>query len=347
MARSAPTIRDVATRAGVSATTVSHVLNGTRRVLPETEARVRDAMSALGFRANALARSMRHGQTYTVGIVQPDIANPFFADVARALEDAMFAQGYSAIFCNTDRDPMKEARYVDVLLSKQVDGLVLISAGGASERLRDLALGGPPMVLVDRDIEGMGVSTVMVDDHDGGRQAGRFLLGLGHRRMAVIGGPDRLRPSARRLSGFEEALAEHAVGLDPRMVVQGDFRAESGHEAMRQLLRLGVPVDAVFAENDLMALGAIRALHEAGLGVPVDVSVMGFDDIAVGLGVSPTLTTVAQPIEDIAATALRLLFDRLRDPDAPPERVVLPVALVARDSCAPRAASVGGSGRSV
>ena len=150
-----------------------------------------------------------------------------------------------------------------------------------------------------------------------------------------------------RHAWFQEALAEHAVTLDPRMVVQGDFRAESGHEAMRQLLRLGVPVDAVFAENDLMALGAIRALHEAGLGVPVDVSVMGFDDIAVGLGVSPTLTTVAQPIEDIAATALRLLFDRLRDPDAPPERVVLPVALVARDSCAPRAASVGGSGRSV
>lgn len=328
------TIRDVATRAGVSVTTVSHVLNATRRVLPETEARVREAVDALGYRTNAVARSMRHGQTYTVGIVQPDIANPFFADLTRALEDVMFANGYSAIICNTDRDPTKEARYLDVLMSKQVDGLILISAGDSPDHLRAVTLGGPPTVLVDRDFEELGMSTVMVDDFDGGYQAGHHLLGLGHRAMSVIGGPDRLRPSARRLDGFRVALAEAGVDLPPEAIVQGDFRAVSGYRAMRGLLNSENAVQAVFAENDLMALGAIRAVHDAGLRVPRDVSVMGFDDIAVCQSLSPMLTTIRQPIDAIAATTHRLLFDRMRDAEVAPERVMLPVELVVRDSCA-------------
>ena len=141
------TIRDVADRAGVSATTVSHVLNGTRRVEPETVSRVTQAIEELGYRPNAVARSMRHGQTYTIGIVIPDVANPFFADLARAIEDVAFAAGYSAIFCNSDGDERKEARYVEVLLSKQVDGLILISAGQSSDRLRHVVEAGPPMVV--------------------------------------------------------------------------------------------------------------------------------------------------------------------------------------------------------
>ena len=150
---------------------------------------------------------MRHGQTYTIGIVIPDVSNPFFADLARAIEDVTFAGGYSAIFCNSDGDEGKEARYLDVLLSKQVDGLLLISAGQSSERLRRVVETGPPMVIVDRELDDLGVSQVMVDNHEGGRLAGRYLVGLGHRRIGVIVGPDILRPSARRLDGFRAELA--------------------------------------------------------------------------------------------------------------------------------------------
>jgi LacI family transcriptional regulator len=336
VAKETLTIRDVADRAGVSATTVSHVLNGTRRVEPETARRVLDAVAEMGYRPNAVARSMRHKQTYTVGIVQPDISNPFFADLARALEDAMFANGYSAIFCNSDRDADKEARYLEVLLSKQVDGLLLISAADASDRVRAIAQQGFPMVVVDRELEGLRVSTVMVDNESGGLLAGRYLVGLGHRRLAVIGGPDRLRPSARRLDGFRTALAEVGLDVAAGSVIQGDFRAESGHDAMRRLLASDTPPEAVFAENDMMAIGAIRAVQEAGRRVPEDISIMGFDDIVMGQAIDPTLTTVAQPIDDITTHAVRLLFDRLRDPDGEPEQVMLPVELIVRGSCAPR-----------
>ena len=327
------TIRDVAERAGVSATTVSHVLNRTRRVDAGTVARVTRAIDELGYRPNAVARSMRHGQTYTIGVVIPDVSNPFFADLARAIEDLTFAGGYSAIFCNSDGDEGKEGRYLDMLLSKQVDGLLLISAGQSSERLRRVVETGPPMVIVDRELDDLGVSQVMVDNHEGGRLAGRYLVGLGHRRIGVIVGPDILRPSARRLDGFRAELAVVGADLSDDLITRGSFRSREGRTAMRSLLRLPERPTAVFAENDLMAFGAMGAIHDAGLRIPDDISIMGFDDVAFSELSTPGLTTVSQPLPQVAATAMRLLFERLRDRTLPPTRVVLPVSLVERSSC--------------
>ena len=327
------TIREVAERAGVSATTVSHVLNGTRRVDPGTVTRVTRAIEELGYRPNAVARSMRHGQTYTIGVVIPDVSNPFFADLARAIEDATFAGGYSAIFCNSDGDEGKEARYLDVLLSKKVDGLLLVSAGQSSERLRHVVDTGPPMVIVDRELDDLGVSQVMVDNHEGGRLAGRYLVGLGHRRIGVIVGPDILRPSARRLDGFRAELAAAGADLPDDLVARGSFRSREGRAAMQSLLRLPERPTAVFAENDLMALGAMGAIHDAGLRIPHDISIMGFDDVAFSELSTPGLTTVSQPVPQMAATAMRLLFERLHDRTLAPTRVVLPVSLVERRSC--------------
>jgi LacI family transcriptional regulator len=329
------TIRDVAQRAGVSTTTVSHVINGTRKVEPSTTSRVRAAIEELGYRPNALARSMRRGSTHTVGVVLPDIANPFFGDLARSLEDHMFEAGYSAIICNSDGDTVKEGRYLDVLLSKQVDGLLLVAASQPSEGLIDLVRQGTPTIVVDRELDDISVSQVLVANRQGGLLAGRHLLTLGHRDFGVIAGPGSLGTSARRLEGFEAALAEAAVELPEARVFRGDFRAASGRVAMDGWLRSGHSPTAVFAENDLMAIGALSAAHAAGLDVPGDVSVVGFDGIAFGVDVTPPLTTVSQSIEDMAAAATELLFERLGDRDAAPRLVELPVTLSIRGTSGP------------
>jgi len=329
------TIRDVAERAGVSTTTVSHVVNRTRKVDPGTAARVEAAIDELGYRPNALARSMRRGRTHTVGIVIPDIANPFFGDLARSLEDHMFERGYSAIICNSDGDAEKEARYLDVLLSKKVDGLLLIAASQSSDGLGQIVAKGPPTIVVDRELDELPLSQVMVENRHGGYLAGRHLLELGHRDIGVIAGPGGLGTSARRLEGFQSALEEAGIKLLKERVFRGDFRAASGRAAMDGWLQQGNRPTAVFAENDLMAVGTLSAAHSAGLDVPDDLSVVGFDGIAFGADVTPPLTTVAQSTDDVAAAAIELLFERLRDADAPTRLVELPVELAVRESCGP------------
>lgn len=329
------TIRDVAAQAGVSTTTVSHVVNGTRKVDAGTAARVEAAIRELGYRPNALARSMRRGRTHTVGIVLPDISNPFFGDLARSLEDHMYAAGYSAIICNSDGDSAKESGYLEVLLSKKVDGLLLVAASQPSEHLRHLVETGPPTVVVDRELGELPVPQVLVDNHRGGYLAGRHLLELGHRDIAVIAGPSATGTSARRLEGFHHAIDEAGVPITEERIFRGDFRAASGRAAMEGWLQSSSPPTAVFAENDLMALGALSAAHAAGVEVPDAVSVVGFDGIAFGADVTPGLTTVAQSTNEVAATAIELLFERLRDPLAVPRRVELPVSLLVRGSSAP------------
>ncbi len=329
------TIRDVARRAGVSTTTVSHVINRTRKVDAITAARVEAAIGELGYRPNALARSMRRGRTHTVGVILPDIANPFFGDLGRWLEDALFEAGYSAIICNSDGDERKESRYLDVLLSKKVDGLLLIAASQPSEQLRHLVDIGPPTIVVDRELDDLPVSQVMVANYDGGYLAGRHLIELGHRVVGVIAGPGSLGTSAKRLDGFRTALRDAGLAIDASHVERGNFRAAGGRTAMEALLALAPRPSAVFAENDLMALGALSAAHAAGLDIPADLSVVGFDGIAFSADVTPPLTTVLQSTTAIAATAVDLLLDQLRNARAIPRQVELPVALAVRGTSAP------------
>jgi LacI family transcriptional regulator len=260
----------------------------------------------------------------------PDIANPFFGDLARWLEDALFEADYSAIICNSDGDDHKESRYLDVLLSKKVDGLLLIAASQSSERLRHLLDSGPPTIVVDRELDGLPVSQVMVANHHGGFLAGQHLLELGHRDVGVIAGPGGLGTSARRLEGFRAAFAAAGVTIRPGRITRGDFRAASGRVAMEALLSQDPPPSAVFAENDLMALGALSASHTAGLDIPADISVVGFDGIAFGADVTPPLTTVSQSTRGVANAAVELLFDQLRDPKTPPRQIELPVTLTVR-----------------
>lgn len=331
------TIRDVAERAGVSITTVSHVINRTRKVEPATAAKVEAAIDELGYRPNALARSMRRGTTQTVGVVIPDIANPFFGDLARSLEDHMFEAGYSAIICNSDGDEDKESRYLEVLLAKQVDGLLLVAASHPSDGLVGIVERGTPTIVVDRELDDLAVSQVMVANRDGGELAGQHLLELGHRDIGVIAGPGSLGTSARRLDGFRAALEDADLTLPAARVWRGDFRAASGRAAMERWLESDDPPTAVFAENDLMAIGALSAAHGAGIDVPAQLTVVGFDGIAFGAEVTPPLTTVAQSADDMARVAIELLLERVRDAEAEPRTVVLPVSLTVRGSSAPPA----------
>jgi LacI family transcriptional regulator len=331
---SVATIRDVAHHAGVSVTTVSHVVNNTRPVEPETQARVRVAIEELGYRPNLLARGLRRRKTNTIGLLVPDNSNPFFAEVARAIEDTGFEQGYSVILCNSDMNEAKQDAYLSVLLAKQVDGLLLISSGDSPDPVRRIMQAGVPVVVVDRELGDLPVDQVLVDNEQGGYLAGCHLVALGHTRIGYIAGPSDIRPSRGRVEGLQRALREAGLELDPEAIARGDGRYAGGERAMRELLARGGNLTAVFAYNDLMAIGAVAALRRAGLRVPEDISVIGFDDIPQAATTVPAITTVAQPTADLGRVSARLLLDRLTaDSEWEPSRVLLQTSLVERESC--------------
>jgi len=331
------TIKDVAQLAGVSITTVSHVINETRFVSDELRTSVLAAVEELNYRPNVLARSLRRGETKTIGLIVPDNSNPFFAEVARIVEDVGFENGYSVILCNSDGNADKEAAYINVLITKQVDGVIFIAAGGKQEHLRELMAQHIPVVVADRDIPQTLADVVLVNNEQGGYDAARYLITLGHRRVACIAGPSDVSPSADRVHGYRRALRESGIPVAQELIVSGDFRSPSGETAMAQLLRLDEPPSAVFACNDVMAIGALRAVRSAGLQVPGDVSIIGFDDISSASAVSPALTTIAQPIVELATQAAQFLISRIQNGQEgrSGQRIVLDTELVVRNSCAP------------
>jgi LacI family transcriptional regulator len=326
------TIREVAESAGVSYATVSHVINNTRLVSPETRERVLAAMAELNYRPNALARSLRQGKTNTIGLVLPDSANPFFAEISRCIEDETFKKGYSVFLCNTELDIQRELFYVDVLSKKQVDGIIFVAAGDQADSLDFLVSRNMPVVMIDRDVPNVEVDAVLTDHRLGGYLATRHLLELGHTRIACIAGPSSITPSAERIIGYRKALEEAGLPYDEKLVLRGDYHAQSGMDITHTILRMDPRPTAIFALNDLMALGALRAAAEAGCSVPSDLAVVGYDDLELSHFTNPPLTTIAQPKTEIGAQAVDLLVDRMSRKDRPPSRVVLPPELIVRRS---------------
>ena len=333
--RKRPTQADVADLAGVSQTTVSHVLNNVDIAIPEeTRKRILDAVDELGYIPNLMARSLRSGETSTIGMIVPDSANPFFAEVARGVEDTSFKQGYSVILCNSDGDLDKELLYSNVLTEKQVDGILFIAAGLSKEHVQALQRRRMPLVVVDREISGIAIDSVLTDNTRGGRLAIRHLLELGHRRIGCIQGPSDLSPSADRVIGYRQALDEARIPVDEDIIVRGDFQHESGYQATRQLLAKSPPPTAVFACNDLMAVGAISAAVEMGYRVPTDLSVVGFDDLPLARFANPSLTTIVQPKYEMGTIAATMLLERIRDLEGSPRRKMLDTNLLVRQSTA-------------
>lgn len=331
------TINDIAVRAGVSISTVSRVVNQSVRVDPATEERVHEAIQALGYRPNLLARSFRRKITHTIGLLVPDNSNPYFAEMARVIEDAGFAEGYSVILCNSDLSEVKQTRYIDVLLAKRVDGIIMTSTGLIPELddgrdVERIQHAGVPFVVIDRDLDGSPVDQILVDNHEGGYLAARFLLEHGHRAIACVVGPSDLTPSAGRIAGFRRALREAGLDLPADALVRGNGRHDGGACAVSELLARGIDFTAIFAFNDEMAIGVIGALQRAGRQVPRDVSVVGFDDIPYAAAVFPAVTTIAQPIAEMGRMGLTLLLDRIRDPTSEPRRILLSTQVKERES---------------
>jgi LacI family transcriptional regulator len=326
------TIREVAESAGVSYATVSHVINNTRLVSPETRERVLAAMDALNYRPNALARSLRQGKTNTIGLVLPDSANPFFAEISRGIEDEAFKKGYSVFLCNTELDTQRELFYVDVLSKKQVDGIIFVAAGDQPDSLDYLLRRRMPVVMIDRNVPNVEADAVLTDHQLGGYLATRHLLQLGHTRIACIAGPSSITPSAERIIGYRKALAEASIPYEEKLIIRGDYHAQTGMDITNSILKMDSPPTAIFAMNDLMALGALRAAAEAGCSVPQDLAVVGYDDLEIARFTNPPLTTIAQPKKEIGTQAVNLLVDRMSQRSRPPSRLVLPPELIVRRS---------------
>lgn len=331
------TMNDVARVADVSIATVSHVINGTRFVSPERAERVLAAMRELDYTPDATARSLRVGRTHTIGLVIPDNSNPFFAELARRTEEAGFDAGYTTILGNSGERPERERQYVSTLLSKRVDGLIIAPFRAVDPPLkRLLAKAAIPIVVIDRDDVIPAADAVLHDDAGGGRQAAEHLLELGHASIACVAGPTHHGPGPGRLEGFLSTLRERGVTIGEDAIVRGDYHFEGGRAATAELLERGGSFTAVFAANDLMAAGAIRELLAHGRAVPDDVSVIGFDDAPLAEMTSPALTTVRQPLDEMADTAVSLLLARLNDPAVEPRgHHLLATSLVVRDSTAP------------
>ncbi|MFI1730056.1 LacI family DNA-binding transcriptional regulator [Streptomyces acidicola] len=324
-------IKDVAAEAGVSVATVSRVLNDHPSVSQEARTRVLAAVEALGYRPNAVARSLRTDQTHTLGLVISDVMNPYFTELARAVEEEARALGYSVIFGNADERRDLQDHHVRTLLDRRIDGLLVSPTDGGSPLMLDAVRSGTPMVFVDRWIAGVDVPVVRADGRQAVRDLVAHLHGLGRRRLAIIAGPAATTTGRERVEAFREALRAYDLELPDDHIGQGDFQAESGRRATERFLDLPEPPEVVFAADNLMALGVLDAVRARGLRIPEDIGLAAFDDIPWFVHTDPPITAVAQPTRELGRAAVRALVDRIEG--RTPKSVTLPARLVVRRSC--------------
>ena len=321
-------LSEVAAHASVSPATVSRVLNGDPRVGASYRERVLRSVAELGYRPNQLARNLRRQRSGAVGVVVPDIENPHFGEMVRSLEDHAFHAGYRVLVCNTDETPEKQQAYLQTMIDERVLGVVISPSdpsGREISTLLDLAI---PVVAFDREVADARADAVLADNIGASRVATRVLLEEGHTEIAFVGGRVKVETGAERLAGYEMAMRE--AGL-PTRCVDGGFRMETGEAAVGRLLEGDRP-SALVVANNLMTLGALRAIRAAGLRVPRDVAVVGIDDPAWAALVDPPLTTLAQPVRRMTADAMELLLQRVTGAREAPRRIVHPFELRPRDS---------------
>ena len=338
------TLRDVARLAGVHPGTASRALNqATRRLVgSDTLQRIEDAARQLDYRPDHLARSLKTRRSSVIGVVLPDLTNPFFPPIVRGIEDRLAAAGYAPLIGNTDNDEHREGIVLSRLEARQVDGLIVATARRIHPVLVETARSGLPIVLVNRVIDGHGLPSVSVDDSAGIRAAVAHLAELGHRLIAHLAGPQDVSTGAGRYRGFRSGIAAAGLEDDPELVVfAATFSEAAGYDGACQLLGRARPT-AIVAANDLLALGCLRAFAGLGLECPADVSLSGFNDMPFVDRLSPPLTTVGLPHYDLGTYAADLVLERIAEPDGPVKALFLPPALVVRSSTGPPPAHAGG-----
>jgi len=328
-------IRDVALAAGVSVGTVSNVLNRPEAVSEQTRRRVQEAIAALGFVRNESARQLRAGSSRTIGLVVLDIANPFFTDVARGVEDAVNAEGLAVILCNSDDRPEKEAAYLDVLAEQRVQGVIITPTAQLSPALESLRQRGVPVVLLDRRASDPDHCSVAVDDVHGGRLAAEHLLERGHRRIAFVGGSSGLPQIQERHDGVEQAVRETSGSDDALAVLAPAALTVAGGREAGELI-VGMPASrrptAAVCANDLIALGLLQEMVRHGVRVPDDFAIVGYDDIDYAAAAAVPLSSVRKPRQELGRRAAELLIDEARGQDHLHEQLVFEPQLVVRES---------------
>ncbi len=328
-------LTDVARHAKVSIATVSRVINHSDKVRPDTVALVKRAMVTLGFKPNRVARRLRQqgGIRHLLGLIIPDIQNPFFAEIARGVEDVAYANKFAVMLCNSDDSLEKQEFYADVLCSESVDGIILPPISDRDPVVRRLIKSGLPVVTVDRSLLHRSVDKVEVDNYRGAYEATEYLIGLGHRRIGVIAGRFEVSTDRERRRGVEEAMRAHKLKLDPSWVRAGDFKQATGRVLADDLLNLVPRPTALFVLNSLMTIGALEAIHRRHLKIPADIAIVGFDDLPWAEALNPPLTVVRQPAYEVGREAAELLLNRLARPQQTRTHLKLSPKLIVRNSC--------------
>lgn len=324
-------IKDVARKAGVSISTVSRVINESKIVKPETHEKVMQAIEELGYKPNAIARSLKIKNTKTIGILIPDISNQFYPEVVRGIEDIANMYEYNIFLCNTDLDKEKEIQYFDVMAEKQVDGVVYIGHDVSDELYKKFKTYGIPIILIGTDYEG--IPSVTIDNIRASKAIVRYLIKKEHVRIGMITGKhyDPITYGAR-LEGYKKALDEAGIPFQEELVIEGGYRFKSGYEGARKLMDMENPPTAIFVANDEMAIGAMRAALERGVMIPDELAIVGFDNIDMAGKVYPALTTVAQPMYEMGAIGMRVLTKILNEEILETNKIVLDYSLLERES---------------
>ncbi len=327
------TLHDVAREAGVSVNTVSRALNGKPDVSPETRARVLEVAKRLGYRPNRLARGLRSNKTFTLGVIVTDIANPFFAELVKGVEEAARQNGYSILLEDTGEDSEKEATAIQTMLAERVDGLLITPVQSDSNTLEDVLKSKIPTVLMGRYFSDLKLPYVVTNDVRGAALATKHLIDLGHRNIAHVGGPLHISSAQDRLSGYRQALQAHGIPIRKEYVLMGAVTLEDGYEVGKELLKLKPLPTAVFAYSDFVAIGLMQSLLDEGLRIPDDVSLVGYDNITFSAYTRVPLTTVEIPKRDLGREAVQMLVQLLKGGSALKSREKkLPVKLVLRQS---------------
>ena len=325
------TTKQIAQAAGVSVGTVSHVLNGSATVSEKLRKRVEEVIRKLDYQPSQLARGLRGQTTVLLGVIIPDITNPYFPDLVRGIEDVAYKEGFRLVLCNADNDSAKELSYFNDLRSFNPAGIIVIPSENSSIG-RETAHAKVQIIFVDRCPSWWKGDAVVANNEDGGYQVGRYLASMGHRSIAAISGPSHIETARDRIRGFKRALAEAGVRLPGRYVEETQFNTEGGFAAANHLYSLIPRPTAIFASSDMLAIGALKAAREMNLRCPDDFSIVGFDDLDFSRLTEPALTTVFQPGYHIGSLACQLLLDRVRGASHPPEQKTLNTELRIRNS---------------
>jgi DNA-binding LacI/PurR family transcriptional regulator len=326
-------MRDVAAKAGVSTATVSRVLAGLGGVKGATRDRVSRAAAKFNYHPNQSARGLRLGHRKVIGVIIPDLQNPFFTGVVYGLEAELYRAGYSLQMGHSDGLAEREQEQIKLLRSEGVAGLVLMVGDNPTANYESVRTWGIPTVAIDRSPGGLEVDLVCANNREGMRQAVNHLLSLGHKGIAIINGPEGINVAHERLNGYQDALRSAGISLLEPFIIHSDFRQQGGYEAMRRLLHQAKLPTAAVVANNLMTLGALQAIHEQNIRIPEDIALVCFDDMPWATSLRPPLTSVAQPVEELGRTGAQVLLKRLSDPKRSVRQVVLSTRLIVRASC--------------